>query len=294
MSLRARIPGVLHRIEKAFPPGAKAWLKQCAPGLTQQVHDAALAFSPTDSAESVIADGPLVGRRFTCRVRFEADYIFGTHEPNVTRWMLTQIRAGDTVLDVGAHAGYASLIAAAQVGPSGRVIAFEPNPSNVEMLHRNLNANMDLAPRVSLEQMAVSGTTGTARFGGHETTGALARDGYEVRTTTIDDFALARQIRPAVIKMDIEGGETLALDGMSTIASTCRPALIIEIHDSAAYARLDQFMQDHGYRATDERGAVWERLPGWSHRSIYLATPVQSGASLRHRAEPSEHGGAQS
>src|SRR4029077_7343525 len=55
--------------------------------------------------------------------------------------ILSALKPGGIVLDVGAHIGGFSLIAARAVGPSGKVFAFEPVASNVELLEENRALN---------------------------------------------------------------------------------------------------------------------------------------------------------
>lgn len=57
-------------------------------------------------------------------------YFFGVYEEGTVRWFRETLRPGMVVLDIGAHVGQYSLIAAGAVGPNGRVHAFEPNPSS--------------------------------------------------------------------------------------------------------------------------------------------------------------------
>jgi len=236
--MREHIPAVLHRLEQAIPASARQMLKRLMPSLVGRAHHLALAAAPGDWAQATVADGPLRGRRFTCRLRFEADYIFGTHEPQVTIWLERHLGAGQVMFDVGAHAGYTALIAAQIVGEGGRVVAFEPNSANAALIAENITANPDLSRRVRLEPLAVTDRSGTALFDGRETTGHVADRGSAVGTVSLDGFVRATGLAPALVKLDIEGGETLALDGMGEMLSIRRPALIVEIHDAAAHERF--------------------------------------------------------
>ena len=59
----------------------------------------------------------------------------------MTRWAKALLGTGGTFLDVGAHVGYFSLIAADRVGREGRVFAVEPNPAVFSALRAHLAAN---------------------------------------------------------------------------------------------------------------------------------------------------------
>jgi predicted O-methyltransferase YrrM len=66
---------------------------------------------------------------------------YGMWEPGETRYLLSTLTAGQTFVDVGAHVGYFSVLAARRVGPAGSVIAIEPELRNLELLRRNLERN---------------------------------------------------------------------------------------------------------------------------------------------------------
>src|SRR3989304_3675571 len=56
-------------------------------------------------------------------------------------FMSKVVKPGDSVLDVGANIGYWSTALSAQVGPRGRVYAFEPSPVTLEYLRKNIAIN---------------------------------------------------------------------------------------------------------------------------------------------------------
>jgi hypothetical protein len=64
------------------------------------------------------------------------------YEPETTAVFLSLITDGDVVVDLGAHVGYYTLLAARRVGPEGRVFAFEPNPDNFRLLVKNIESNL--------------------------------------------------------------------------------------------------------------------------------------------------------
>ena len=67
-----------------------------------------------------------------------------------------------TVFDIGAHAGYYTLIASKLVGGSGHVVAFEPAPRNLRYLRRHLSLNH--VSNVTVLEVAVSDRAGVGRF----------------------------------------------------------------------------------------------------------------------------------
>ncbi len=82
---------------------------------------------------------PKYNYKFYCRINNE-DYTFMTgHEDEIEEHFTP--KGGDTVVDVGAHAGHYTLISSKRVGANGKVIAIEADPSNFEILNRNIKLN---------------------------------------------------------------------------------------------------------------------------------------------------------
>jgi FkbM family methyltransferase len=68
-------------------------------------------------------------------------YFFGVFEPAITQHVITSLRPGDIVIDVGANVGYYTLLAAKLVGATGKVFAIEASPSIFKTLEKNVRAN---------------------------------------------------------------------------------------------------------------------------------------------------------
>jgi FkbM family methyltransferase len=151
---------------------------------------------------------------------------------------------GMVVLDIGAHLGLYSLIAASRVGKTGTVYAFEPDPRTFPHLVGNIKGNQ-FEEQVTTVQKAV------AEFSGEEAlflddsnlsvTALVPSNPSDVATrtacVTVDEFLPADE-RVDVVKMDIEGAELRALRGMSrTIARASESlTLFIEVHPGALQA----------------------------------------------------------
>lgn len=176
------------------------------------------------------------GQQMDCRLREKGSFrstleiLLDRYEPQTTRLFHRLLRPGMTVVDIGAHSGYFSLIAANHVGPGGKVYAFEPHASNYEAFERNVALNR--YENIVAVRKAVTDNTGKMRLlvnpKGSDRHSLYVRDGgsgtedVEVETTTLDDF-LREQDWPHIdlIKMDIEGAEPAALAGMSQALKTC-------------------------------------------------------------------------
>ena len=145
----------------------------------------------------------------------------GTWEPVETEIMLRLVKPGMTLVDVGANLGYMTVLGSRQVGPSGRVIAFEPEPGNFALLTRNVTRNR--CDNVEIHQMATGAKTGESltmflagqNLGDHRTHADPDEPGrvrITVRSTTVDAIVAGRRVD--FVKMDIQGGEGHALSGM--------------------------------------------------------------------------------
>ena len=65
----------------------------------------------------------------------------GSCEPHVSSVIRNQLKKGDVFLDLGANIGYHTIFAAKLVGQSGKVIAVEPNPQNLQLIYASLLEN---------------------------------------------------------------------------------------------------------------------------------------------------------
>ncbi len=164
----------------------------------------------------------------------------GHIEPNVLRVLQRAFTADAVFLDIGANFGFYSIMAGGQVGPRGKVYAFEANPNLFEYIERSVYIN-GLGDIVTIINKAVSDHEGKAEFGfsfGEIGGGSLAkalpvnripRDQYvEVPLVRIDDVLPANLVVDCA-KLDVEGNELAALRGMGkVIARSPNIQLVIE------------------------------------------------------------------
>jgi FkbM family methyltransferase len=214
--------------------------------------------APAGLTEVAVAAGPLAGVRLALDLRAEKDLWLGTYEPNLLEAAAALVRPGDVVYDVGANLGYLTLLFARLAGPAGRVLAFEPLPANLDRLRRNLALN-GLDQLVQVFDLAVADRAGRTRFLVHDSggmgkvEGAAGRDERYGETITVqavdlDSFVFRRRHPPPqVVKLDVEGGEVLALPGMRRLLAEVRPALLLELHGPQALAVARAVLHDAGY-----------------------------------------------
>jgi FkbM family methyltransferase len=168
--------------------------------------------------------------------------MFGGFEFAETQFLQRYLQPGMTVLDIGAHHGFYSLIASRAVKSSGVVHSFEPSPRESTHLRRNIRLNH--CTNVRIHNFALGDSSGTAtlyqadqRFDGFN---SLRRQesvpeaaAVEVKLMTLDQF-LADQGLPQIdfIKMDVEGAERSILEGASQLLeSPSRPVILAEVYD---------------------------------------------------------------
>ena len=147
----------------------------------------------------------------------------GSYEEQNLKLFKEAIRPGMTVVDIGAHVGLFTLSAARVVGPGGKVIAFEPEANNFNLLKRNVSLNGYC--NVECRKQAISSETGHSHFfaspfntGDHRLFyHGKERKPVEVETISLDDFSEKFHAQIDVIKMDIQGAEGEAFKGMQKV-----------------------------------------------------------------------------
>ncbi len=166
-------------------------------------------------------------------------YLFGTFEPATVKVLKRLVKSGDTALDIGANVGYLSLVLAKCVGNSGKVFSFEPDAKNFALLKRNLELNADC--NITPISMAVSDSHQPIRLyhakfdfngGAHSMLPSEKHSSnfIEIPATTIDEFVNAHELKKIdVIKIDIEGAEMKAFNGMSETLHQSRPFVVCEL-----------------------------------------------------------------
>lgn len=231
-----------------LPTGMKERLYR-SPKIADKIRSTLNSASPTGLTEMKIAGGILRGSQILLDMQSEKDYWLGTYEVDLQAAFQKFCEPGMVVYDIGANIGYISLMAAKLVGKDGRVFAFEPLPANCERFRKNVALN-GLQAVISLQQAAVIDRPGKITFMVHRSgamgkaQGSLGRDEeymdrIEVDAIGLDDFIFHdRNPKPDLIKMDIEGGETLAVDGMQRTLHEARPTILIEIHSHAALEKV--------------------------------------------------------
>ena len=210
----------------------------------------------------------------------QRDIYSGVYEPFETEWLKRLLRPGMTFVDVGANVGYYTWLAARLVGPTGRVVAFEPGPYAFERLQRVVENNG--IENVECQQFAVSDRAGTAPLyvppiaeGNYNPSLTPYMPGMvpvEVPVDRFDDLVARLRVgRVDVMKVDVEGHELSVFRGA---AGAIREGRIANL--------LCEFNQGRQSRA----GSSCDKLERWlSNHHFYLSRkfPSKWGSKVHNR-----------
>lgn len=154
-----------------------------------------------------------------------------TYEPHITGILDKILNPGDVFLDLGANIGYFSLLAASIVQASGKVISFEPNIQNLQLLYasilENRLENIIVYPFAASDGARIMKLTSFGSNGFLEAPQSSLANAQFLQSVIVDEL-LQNEESINVVKMDIEGYEPLALRGMDKIVRKHSPIIITE------------------------------------------------------------------
>ncbi|MFZ1788955.1 MAG: FkbM family methyltransferase [Saprospiraceae bacterium] len=185
-------------------------------------------------------------------------------EIRLAKFFINTLKAGDAVVDVGAHFGYFTRLANKLVGLSGVVCAFEPSPDTFQVLNRNCKdfKNILTFPLIVSE---VVGAKSFVSFDSlHSEYASTSIEQYEAQSwyaaakptitqtesTSLDYFLEGKQLFPRLIKIDAEGGEWSVLKGAEKHLEIAEPIVIMEYltnKTNGAYQKCIDYMLSKQY-----------------------------------------------
>lgn len=205
-------------------------------------------------------------------------------DPSLFDWVRELVSPGAVVWDVGANVGMFSLPAAHRCGPSGRVLAIEPDSWLSGLLRRSAAArppssaevvvlNAAVADRCCATELAISerGRAGNHLLSveGSTQTGG-AREVQWVVAVTLD-WLLDQLGPPTVVKIDTEGAELFCLRGADRLLSEVRPTILCEVSEATS-REVGELLASHGYALYDAASPPAERRrldePVWNTLAI--------------------------
>ncbi len=217
-------------------------------------------FAPDGLRQVSIAAGTNEGLEMLINLQIEKDYWLGTYEPELQQVIESLVKPEQIIYDIGANIGFLTLMFARRTGVNGYVYAFEALPENVIRLRQNVELN-EYQDRVTVVPAAVLDKEGEAEFwigpsdAMGKVQGSAGRDSVDypeklhVQGISIDGFIeTSGSPLPDIIKMDIEGGEVLAIPGMVNLLQEKQPLLLIELHGSQSAKVCWHELIELGYR----------------------------------------------
>jgi FkbM family methyltransferase len=210
---------------------------------------------------------PKYNYKFYCRINKDDFIVMTRHEDVIIEHFCP--REGDVVVDVGAHIGRYTIVASKRVGPTGKVIAIEADPSNYEMLNRNIELNQ-LANVTTLNYAVFSKKAKIKLYlpaGDIFTKYNTVMSNWiwvkpedkfvEVNANTLDNLLQQIGIKQVNwIKIDVEGAEFEVLNGANNLLLYNKNVvLLVEVHGSSNdYGRkVQEFIKSYNFRIEFEK-----------------------------------------
>jgi FkbM family methyltransferase len=219
----------------------------------------------------------------------------GIFEPGTRNALKELVKPSSVVLDIGANIGVHTLLLARLVGPSGRVLSFEPTEFAIQKLRRNLDLNRDLAKRVTPFHFFLASSDGADVPASIYSSWPLV-EGEDLHAKHLGqpmptnaararsiDGVLAELGGPSVqlVKIDVDGFESEVLRGATALLRDSRPIFMMELSPyvlaerGSSLEELVSFFVPNGYRFFHER--TGRQLPSAVEE---LRRMVGDGASM--------------
>lgn len=208
----------------------------------------------------------------------------GRIEPETMMLFEKILRSGDIYYDVGAHVGFHALVARGHVGPSGRIIAIDPQPYNCERILRNSAvsefSNIDVVvglagARTGNVTLHDQGIRDKARL-------SVALDSMNDRPQTfrvpvvrLDDLIGEREDRNIrLLKIDVEGHEPAVIEGLGSRLENVENIVLELLPDRLDCAGTDSMLKclvSRNFELRNVRGELWERGTALPENSLWAA-----------------------
>ena len=167
-------------------------------------------------------------------------YLQGEYEPTLANWLKENIKKGFSFIDIGANAGYFSLVANKFIiNDSQRIIALEPMQANIEIIQAHIEYNG--SNRIELIPVAVADINRTVEFSDspnlaantYNETSSLHKNFSKipVQARSLDSLQSELSFTNPVMKIDVEGAELDVLKGAVNILKTNNPEFILATHE---------------------------------------------------------------
>jgi FkbM family methyltransferase len=197
------------------------------------------------------ASFPLDGNPFHCTTAHKYYFERSNYERDL--WpVLQQCVAPDSIVyEIGAHFGFWVMRLAKLVR---HIYAFEPSPTNLEFLRRNVG-NLS---NVTVIEAAVGAAAMDVAFSENGSMSGVGAGALVVPMLTLDDFGSRHEL-PSLLLMDVEGYGGEVLRGSSTLLAA-HPTIICEIHTPDEENAIFALLTEHGYAPDHQHGRYPFRL----------------------------------
>lgn len=225
---------------------------------------------PKRQQERVTTTELFYGRKMRIALPASTDiYLTGgkSHDSEIrlARFLIRQLNPGDHFLDIGAHYGYFSLLAAELTGNTGRVVSFEPAQKSFTLLQENTAA----LSNTSVFRKAVSNAPGILHFyefpnlqseyNSLDVTQFEQEEWFkktppvkvDIPATTIDEITGGNDFNPLIIKIDVEGAEHSVIQGGLQFINKQTPFVVLEYLEpkrhNEGHKQALQLLAENGY-----------------------------------------------
>ena len=204
-----------------------------------------------------IKGGPLKGIKWNSSIP-DSRYILGIYEPKLAEIVEAEMKSGKRFIDIGANAGYFSLLANKLGKTDQKHVAVEPFPENIELMNNHFKSNN--VSNVEVMPLAVADKNGEIQF---SDSGNLAANTYKTESSTfkeksitvkaVDLNSLSDQLKldaDCFLKIDVEGAELDVLMGGKEYLSKHHPTFLLATHDChvpGVKAKCIEVLNELGY-----------------------------------------------
>jgi FkbM family methyltransferase len=232
-----------------------------------------------------ILGGPLRGLSLVTSWHDYPAAILGRTERPLLEWFSANVRPGETWLDVGAHYGYTAVALARLVGPTGRVLAFEPMTASAGCIARARSINW--LPQITVVPFALGQCENIAARELPEVRGMV--DSTKKSTGRGEPFLVANfdWLWPRItngetdqtsrihgVKIDVQGMEIETLKGMFYTLQQYRPKLVVELHRGVSRDEFFGLLQSAGYSTQGIQVEDMNAAPEYKDDHSYAFSPA--------------------
>jgi len=201
-------------------------------------------------------------------------------------WFFHLAKHHKIIFDIGANIGYTALLAMIQ-DPDREYVLVDPNPLALQKAQGNLlNNNLGFRARYysafvsdKLNEVVKFYTLGAGAAGSmhssHAESAAAVNSFKNVSTVTLDYLYAYYGLRPDLVKIDVEGAETLVMEGAKTLAEEARCTFFVEMHN----------VKDLGMEKATEMMIAWSKKMNYKVWYLKSAEELTSGEIVKNRGK---------